>query len=98
MTEPQAVLAEYRAQIKAKIDQVVAASQALQLATSGTGERDAHITQRRELQKLLKSLASVVRGAKARLARLQREQAKAQSQPRHTTKHSGLIAAARPGT
>jgi len=96
-TEQQAVLVEYRAQIKAKIEQVVAASQALQLGTSGTGETDALITQQRELQKVLKSLASVVRGAEVTLARLQREQAKAQSQPRHT-KHSALVAAARPGT
>jgi len=96
-TEQQAVLVEYRAQIKAKIEQVVAASQALQLGTSGTGETDALITQQHELQKVLKSLASVVRGAEVTLARLQREQAKAQSQPRHT-KHSALVAAARPGT
>jgi peptidoglycan hydrolase CwlO-like protein len=98
ITEQQAVVAEYRAQIKAKIEQVVAALQGLQLPTSGTGQRDALITQQRELQKLLKSLASVVRGAKVTLARLQREQAKAQSQPRHTAKHSALVAAARPGT
>jgi hypothetical protein len=97
IAEQQAILAGYRAQIKAKTDQVAAASQGLQLA-SGTGQMQAFAAQQRELDKSLKSLASAVKGAEITLARLQSELAlKARSQAHRPAKHRGLVASAHPG-
>ncbi|HEX7288669.1 MAG TPA: hypothetical protein VF532_20965 [Candidatus Angelobacter sp.] len=93
----QAILAGYRAQIKAKTEQVAAASQALQLA-SGVGAMETFVAQQKELQKLLQSLASAVRGAEITLAQLQSELALKARQAHRPAKHSALVASAHPGT
>jgi len=95
----QAMLAKYRAEIQAKTEQVVAAAQALQLASGGTRGVDAPVRQQRELQELLGSLAASVRGEQATLARLQREQAMtAHLRARYPTKHKLWTARVRSGT
>ncbi|HEX7287707.1 MAG TPA: hypothetical protein VF532_16075, partial [Candidatus Angelobacter sp.] len=96
IAEQQAILAGYRAQIKVKTEQVAAASQALQLA-SGVGAMETFVAQQKELQKLLQSLASAVRGAEITLAQLQSELALKARQAHRPPKHSQIVASAHPG-
>ena len=73
IAEQQAVLAEYRAQINAKREQMEAAFQSLLRTGNEAGEAEALMVYHRELDKLQKSLAAAIHASEATLARLQAE-------------------------
>lgn len=91
IAEQEAVLAEYRAQINAKAEQIEAVFQSLLRTGNEAGEAEAITIYQRELGKLQESLAPAINATEATLARLQAEVA-TQSQLRmsHPAKHRAL--------
>lgn len=81
IAEQQAVLAEYRAQINAKKQQMEAVWQSLLRTGNEAGEAEALTIYQRELDNLQKSLVPAIHAAEVTLARLQTELA-TQSQVR----------------
>jgi hypothetical protein len=91
IAEQQAVLAEYRAQINAKKEQMEAALQSLLRTGNEAGEAEALMICQRELDKLQKSLAPAIYASEATLARLQAEgPMKSQLRTSHPAKHRAL--------
>jgi hypothetical protein len=73
IAEQEAVLAEYHAQIKAKMEQIEAARQSLLRTGNEAGEGEALMIYQRELDNLQKSLVPAIHSAEVTLARLQSE-------------------------
>jgi flagellar biosynthesis/type III secretory pathway protein FliH len=91
IAEQQAVLAEYRAHIKAKTEQMEAALQSLMRTGNEAGEAEALVIFQRELDNLQESLAPAIHATEATLARLQAEVAtKSQLPARHPAKRRAL--------
>jgi len=89
--EQQAVLAEYRAQINVKREQMEAAFQSLLRTGNEAGEAEALMVCQRELDKLQKSLAQAIHSSEETLARLQAEAPmKSQLRTSHPAKRRAL--------
>ncbi|HMF89519.1 MAG TPA: hypothetical protein VKL40_02675 [Candidatus Angelobacter sp.] len=73
IAEQQAVLAEYRAEINAKKEQIEAVFQSLLRTGNEAGEAEALTLYQRELDKLQKSLAPAIHATEATIAQLQAE-------------------------
>src|SRR5215467_14245985 len=78
--EQRANIAEYRAQINAKKQQMEAAWQSLVRTGNEAGEGEALAIYQRDLEQLQKSLASAIQASEVTLARLQDELTASQSQ------------------
>jgi septal ring factor EnvC (AmiA/AmiB activator) len=91
IAEQEAVLAEYRARIRAKAEQLEAALQSLLRTGNEAGEAEAVVIYQRELNKLQKALAPEIHSTEATLARLQAEAAtKSQLRTSPPAKHRTL--------
>ncbi len=97
IAEQKAILADYRAQIKAKTEQVQAILQSLLRTGNEAGEGEALAIYQKDLEKLQKSLTPAIQAAEVTLARLQNELAMKKSQTRRPARHSALAASAQSG-
>ena len=88
--EQRANIAEYRAQINAKKQQMEAAWQSLVRTGNEAGEGEALAIYQRDLEQLQKSLASAIQASEVTLARLQDELAASQSQASRPVKRRAL--------
>jgi len=88
--EQRANIAEYRAQINAKKQQMEAAWQSLVRTGNEAGEGEALAIYQRDLEQLQKSLASAIQASEVTLARLQDELAASQSQASRRVKRRAL--------
>jgi len=88
--EQRANIAEYRAQINAKKQQMEAAWQSLVRTGNEAGEGEALAIYQRDLEQLQKSLASAIQASEVTLARLQDELVASQSQASRPVKRRAL--------
>ena len=88
--EQRANIAEYRAQINAKKQQMEAAWQSLVRTSNEAGEGEALAIYQRDLEQVQKSLASAIQASEVTLARLQDELAASQSQASRPVKRRAL--------
>ena len=88
--EQRTNIAEYRAQINAKKQQMEAAWQSLVRTGNEAGEGEALAIYQRDLEQLQKSLASAIQASEVTLARLQDEVAASQSQASRPLKRRAL--------
>lgn len=107
IAQQQAILEDCRAQIRAKAELVDMAQQSLLLTGAEAGEAEALAIYQRDLEKLKKALAPIVRAAETKLAQLQGEQAQsaklrpaehAVPHPVKHLKHRAVVASARSGS